>query len=257
MRLELDPKRTTRILAAVVSLLFAAHLICLYSIFFLDDAYLYGFVRLFDFDEEPNVPTYYSALTLLFSALILATIAGAKRRAGDRFALHWTGLALLFVFLSIDEGAAIHEEIGVLLAPHVPTTGLLYYRWLIPYGALTLAVALLYLPFLLHLPRKTRNLFLAAGLIYVTGAMGFEAFQGRLDERDTLREIEQRERGLEVTRDEASYAAYGVLVTFEELFEMIGIVIFIHALLAYAGTRAGGTRVTIELGSRPAPSGEA
>lgn len=247
MKLELEAGRITRILAAIVAVLLAAHLVGLYAIFVLEDDYFYGYIRLFDLDEEPNVPTFYSAASLLFAALILAAIAGSERAAGDRFARHWAGLAVLFVFLAVDEGAAIHEEVGVLLAPHLETSGLLYYRWLIPYGAITVAVALLSIPFLRHLPAKTRILFLAAGVIYVTGALGFEALQGRLDERDTRRELAQREAGLEVTRDEASYAAYGVLATCEELLEMIGVVLFIHALLDYAGKRPGGTVVTLTL----------
>ena len=252
-KIDLDPGRTAKTLGTIVALLFMAHLICLYSIFYLGDGDLYGFVRLFDLDEEPNIPTFYSALALLFAALILAAIASSKRRAEDRFALHWAGLSLIFLFLAFDEGAMIHEQIGVLLTPHLNTAGLFYYRWIIPYGVLTLVVFGLLVRFLLDLPVKTRNLFLTAGLIYVTGALGFEAFQGRLDELDTRREIEQRQSGLEVVRDEASYAAYGILATAEELFEMIGIVLFIYALLAYADTELNGVTVAIQLGQRREP----
>lgn len=256
MRIALDPRRTATVLMAIVAVLFVAHLFAMYSIFRLDDGYFYGFVRFFNLDQEPNVPTFFSALLLLSSSLLLAAIGHAQTRAGDRFAVYWWGLALVFGFLAIDEAAAIHEEVGYLLIPHLETSGLLYYRWILPYGTLALVVLLLCARFLLSLPARTRNLFLAAGAIYVTGALGFEAFQGRLDETDARRAMELRRGGVAVERDPETFAAYGILATCEEVCEMVGIVVFLYALLAYARDRPGGVRVTIDLGGRAPPAGE-
>ena len=72
-----------------------------------------------------------------------------------------------------------------------------------------------YLRFLMHLSLPIRNLFIAAGLIYVGGAIGLEAIGGRhfdLYGKD---------------------AVYQVYTTVEELLEMTGIVVFIYALLEH------------------------
>jgi hypothetical protein len=68
--------------------------------------------RMFDLDGEKNIPTWYASAKLLAVAALLALVAlNAGRR--DRL----TQLVLLmpvalFVFLSIDEVASIHEMLG-------------------------------------------------------------------------------------------------------------------------------------------------
>ncbi|MCH6258321.1 hypothetical protein MLD52_17295 [Puniceicoccaceae bacterium K14] len=59
-------------------------------------------------------------------------------------------------------------------------------------------------------------LFVSSGLIYVSGAIGFELIAGKYDEQfgeETL--------------------MYSFLYTCEELLEMFGVALFIYALLVY------------------------
>ena len=83
-----------------------------------------------------------------------------------------------------------------------------------------------FLPFLLRLPSRTRNLFALSGIVYVGGAIGVEmlsASQADLNGEDNL--------------------AYALIVTLEELCEMVGVVLFLHALLDHLHTLLAGVRV--------------
>jgi len=66
------------------------------------------------------------------------------------------------------------------------------------------------------LPRQTMILFICAGVIFITGAVGIEI-------------ISAQEADLHGTES----VLYSVLYTIEELCEMLGIVIFCYALLRY------------------------
>ena len=107
------------------------------------------------------------------------------------------------------------------------TSGLLFFAWVIPYGIALFIFLAAYLKFTIELPARTRLLFVSAGCIYVTGAIGFELLGGH------------------------HYALYGqenlmyiVLSTSEELFEMGGIVVFVHALLSYVSLELKDLRIT-------------
>jgi len=78
---------------------------------------------------------------------------------------------------------------------------------------------LAYLKFLLHLPRKTRDLFLLAGSIYVGGALGMEMVCGYYADAVGQRNL-----------------IYGLMASVEEILEMVGVIVFIYALLSYIGS---------------------
>jgi hypothetical protein len=64
--------------------------------------------RLFDLDVESNLPTWLGAIQFFGVAVCAALLS---RSATGRRALAWRVVALLFVFLSLDEIAQLHEEI--------------------------------------------------------------------------------------------------------------------------------------------------
>jgi predicted permease len=120
------------------------------------------------------------------------------------------------LFLAIDEASSIHEQLTVVTREALGTSGYLFFAWVIPYGVATLLLILLFAKFLFDLPVRTRSLFVLAGAIYVTGALGFEMLGGRY-----------------VTSPGATEVVYSVIYTMEELFEMTGIALFIYAILHY------------------------
>ena len=100
------------------------------------------------------------------------------------------------------------------------TTGLFHYAWIIPGIIAVVVLVVAYLKFLAHLPKKTRLLFIASGVLYVAGAIGFESVTGLFVESDGTR----------------GGTMWELIATLEELFEMLGIVLFIYTLLDYIGS---------------------
>ncbi len=174
------------------------------------------FNHLFDLGRERNVPAWYSSSTLLLCSILLGLIANHKMREGDGYSRHWVGLALIFVFLSLDEAISLHER---LTAPmHLLLgggSGFFYYAWVVPYMIVVALFLLVYWKFIIDLTPTIRKLFLMAGAIYVGGALGMEMIDG----------FYMDVYGQDLT--------YELLTTIEEVGEMLGIVIFIYALCYY------------------------
>ncbi len=186
---------------------------------------------------DSSIPTWYSSLALLLCSILLATIAATKKQQGERYALHWGLLSAIFLILSIDEVARIHETLGGVsasLATSVGFTpsGFIYYFWVVPGAVFVLVVLLVYVRFLLHLPKGTLLLFLVAGGVFVVGALGVEMLGSRL-EYDVI-----QSRGKFMNAPVNTQVMYVVAVAIEELLEMLGIVIFVYALLSYMGLYA-------------------
>jgi hypothetical protein len=187
------------------------------------------FVRLFHIGEEGNITTWYSALSLLFSATLLALITKAKIAVGDPFVRHWKILAIIFVYLSLDEAASIHEISMEPLQAMFNTTGIFYFAWVIIALPLMLLFFIMYFNFLRHLPQPICRLFIVSGVLYVTGALGLELIEGYFWSQESLR--------------------WGIIVpmltTVEEFLEMLGIVIFIFALISYMKSHINLTETRI------------
>lgn len=137
-------------------------------------------------------------------------------------------MAFIFLFLSIDETALLHERIGKSVKELINTSGFFHYAWVIPYGVALIVILIGYLNFLKKLPRNIMILFMVSGAIYISGALGFEMAGGRHHELygdDTL--------------------LYSLLYTCEEFLEMLGILIFIYALLMYIKSQFKSLTITV------------
>lgn len=199
----------------------------------------------FDLAFEPSIPNWYSSCSLLVCGGLLAVIARAKARRGDGWFWHWALLAVLFVGLSIDEGVRLHEMLHTVIASRIDTHGLLYFPWVIPALLFVAFVGLSYVPFLWQLDRRTALLFVIAGATYVMGAVGMDMIGGVIVEQHGMESVEH------------SFAQ-----AVEELLEMLGVLIFLYALLDYIRCRIGTIRlalshdntVSVCLGTRPVRS---
>ncbi len=174
---------------------------------------------LFDFDFERNVPTIFSCLTLLFSSVLLTFITALHKKRQTSYSA-WLGLAIIFLFLSIDEILSIHEAIGAQLRDRLHTTGIWYNAWYIPYGIALIMFVATYAKFLLHLPQQTIIFFVGSGAMYVAGAVGFDALGGK----------HQELYGWQNMR-------YSLMSTCEESLEMLGVIIFVYGLLTYIASQ--------------------
>lgn len=206
---------------------------------------LFSLVQLFDVKKEESIPTWYSEVLLLLCSALLAVIFLAIRREGGRRAGYWLGLSAVFLFLSADEGSSIHEKMGqlgkfILAAIGIDQSGFLTYAWVVP-AALVLVLALVYLRFFFGLPTKYRLLFLAAGIVYVGGALVLESISAFYV---SLYSGQQAMTG-------GQRATVIAITTAEESAEMLGAVLFVYALLSYL--REYVEDVTLRFGDKKTP----
>lgn len=176
---------------------------------------------IFDLWDEVSIPSWYSTSLLFVSAALLAVITIAKQQARDRYRRHWTGLALIFLALSIDDAADLHGHMSYRLQATFETGGFLAYAWVIPAAIACVIVGLAYLRFLVDLPAPIRWRFVIGGVLFVTGALVMEMIEGRYD-----------------TQYGVENMPYRIMVAIEESLEMVGVVIFISALLTYLASIA-------------------
>lgn len=142
------------------------------------DAIIEVLVEKLSLSAEANVPTWFASSLLLACALAAASIARA-RPAGAPWQRHWWGLAIGFTYASLDEAVELHEHLG----GRFETSGVLYFDWVIPAIAIVAVLAAIYLPFVRALPAATRARLIAAGAIYIGGAVLMELPLGWWTER--------------------------------------------------------------------------
>lgn len=241
--MRISAKRVALTLTLVAVFFYLLTLAVQYSRLFFEfgSSPVVGFLSLFFVAREGSIATWYSVALMLVCAVLLATIAIAAKQDNDRDRFYWAGLALIFVYVSADEAAEIHERLiplgrFMLNSVGVSPTGALAAAWIVPAMLIMLALTLVYLRFYLRLPTRIRLLFFAAAAIFVTGAVGFEllaAFHSSTFE--DLQSATPLQRGVQL-----------FLPNTEELLEMLGTVVFIYALMSYLGSRAKEIKVRIE-----------
>jgi len=201
-------------------------------------------LRLFDAGDENTIPTWFSSAQLLLCSFLLAAIAVSQKRSGGRYRRHWGVLSLIFVLLSVDEAASMHEAMGAELERLLAATtgfnpgGLIAFFWVVPAAAFTLVFLLAYLGFIAYLPRTTRRLFLLAGALFVLGALGMEMLEAQVIFASGVEARFESARGL-------PKIVVGLLTSLEETFEMLGAAVFVYALLGYIGSCVGDISVRV------------
>jgi hypothetical protein len=211
-----------------------------------------GIVRQFDLDSESNLPTAWSTMQLLIAAGLLLVIAVHHRRTDQRAtatpSIAWMLLGGGFILLAFDETAGVHNLLYLSSVSEDVrrTRGVFYFSWVVPAGALVLAIGLAYLRFLFRLPKRTRSLFVAAGAVYVIAAIGGEMVMGSLISR-----------GL----GDAKLSVTVALIAFEEFGEMLAIATFIYALLDFMGRTGVSVMIAADtptpaVAPRPEATGE-
>lgn len=186
--------------------------------------YVYGILPQFNLDAENNIPTCFSTLILFFSSVLLWFIAENEKQLKGTYARHWKGLSFVFLFLAFDETASFHEMLArpVLEILHASKT--LYYVWVIPEILLVFALGIIYLRFLIALPKQILMIFIIAGMLYVCGAAGMEIAGYYLKKIYPSQNL-----------------IYSFFVVIEEGLEMFSVIVFIKGLLEYMNLRILGS----------------
>lgn len=216
LEIAVKPKTVFRALVLAALALTMASAMGQFSKHCLSHGTLLGFVSKFNLDEESNFPTWFSSFLLLACSCLLFLIAQDRKVKRRRFSRRWTLLALLFLAMSVEEVAGLHELLTahVHRNPRLRMTGFFTFAWVIPVLILVPILFLSYLRFLFHLPRRVRSLFVLAGGMYVGGALGMELIGGRI----------WGDYGI-------NSPIYAVVNTVEEVLEMMGAIVFVRALM--------------------------
>lgn len=232
MDLNINPRFVFSRLLIVFTLLLLANVTGIILKFYFDHANVYGLVPLFDFDREDNIPTLFSSLLLLASAVLLMSISFIHNRLRNPW-LPWFGLACIFLFLSFDEIASFHERLTMPVRSVMDVSGIFYFAWVIPYMFILLFLLAVYSRFLISLPKRFMSLFILSGGVYISGAIGLELLGG-----------------LHASSFGVAGLQYSVIYTFEELLEMLGVMLFIYSLLSYIKSEFESYSITLKSGGR-------
>ena len=228
------PRTIARLSAAAIALVVLLHAASQTLRFGFGHDYQLGLASRLYLGAETSLPHWLSTILLLACAVALLAV-GVVTVGRDR--IRWIGLGVIFVALSLDEAAALHDlaspvfsGVFVWLGHAVggPFTALARkpnYGWEIPGALFALVVAAAYVPFLQRLPARIRWLSVAAGVLYVGGAVGIDFLEGWYS-------------GLYGPKNPTFVA----LVTAEETLEMVGAALFLYAVLSHAEATLGEIR---------------
>ncbi len=215
MIIPLDSRRALRALVAV-----AFALTALSAVTWLLRARLgvglFGLGRLFGIGLEQSLPTWYAVLLLASAAALLWACASGEAARGAKDVLAWRALAGLFLLISVDEQVGLHETAGRFMRHGAALDGFLYFAWVVPALGALAVLAACFSGFLLRLDPRRRNQFVLAGALYVLGAVGMEMVGGKI----------YSAHGQEVY-------SYVACVHAEELLELLGVSLFVSALIEH------------------------
>lgn len=223
-QISISPKKIFLLLLIFVGSITAANIAGQYYKDFAapQNPFILKAIEIIDFNsEKDNFVDWYQSSSLLFCAILL-TIPAFKLEKVRRNDVHfWKILAWIFLYLSIEEAVNINNQIVFLVDYALNLHSYLYSNWLL---TLLILVCLLFsvpLEALFRLPFKIIRLFICAGVIYVFGAVVLDMFG------PTYFDLHNNQlTGLQKYVD-------SMFITTEESFEMIGVAIFIYALLTY------------------------
>ncbi len=177
---------------------------------------------LFDLDREVSLPTWFSVIQLCAVSALLF-IAAKNNRQTEYLSNSAVIIAgMIFLWLSADEGAQLHERIEYM-ARYFGQDWILYGgRWgafiavYLVLGLLGMALGAKHLIALWRHFKSVANIGLLGAAVYIIGAAGFEIMSFPL--RDS----------------NATLTLKLITVVFEEFLEMLGITIILYATLILA-----------------------
>jgi hypothetical protein len=168
----------------------------------------------FDFDDEVSLPSWYSFIILFLVSASAAFAYLLENSPKKRFA--WLVLAILYLLMSIDEAAGLHEFV-------LQTMHNIYYldqdplvsknAWWLALPFILIAISALGIMVYKALPRRTVSLMAIGIVLFMIGAVAIDA--------------------LTATVPLQTYANQGLLVALEESLEIIGTLIILYAILMY------------------------
>lgn len=214
MSIEYTSQDLTRLLVGLISLelAFAAAYLLVYA----EPGVPWDIARLlFDLDGEESLTAWFSTVQLFTVGLVLLLAALANEHEEDVPSIFLAVGGLLFVFLSADEGALIHERFSRIITERAPTLTPIP-PWIIIYGVLGTILFAVATPYLITLGKR----FPQESLIALGGAGAFVGGAGGLEI------ISKLFFDLEST---PTLLKLGIAI--EEFLEMAGVSLLLYATL--------------------------
>lgn len=215
MNISINPKLVLKFFLIIIAILITANSMGLIVKANFEPRTGFFLIEWFDVNIEGNFPTIYSSLAIMLASALLFFITIVNKEQSRPY-LYWLGLAVIFLFLSVDEIASLHETLLSPVRKTLNTSVFFYYAWIIPYSIGLVVFLSVYIKFLFSLEKRIRWLFIISGLTFVMSAVGFGAISGKFVDLYGWKNF-----------------VFGVLYTIEETLEMVGIALFIYTLLTY------------------------
>lgn len=190
-----------------------------------------GLIPFLDVNGEANLPTFFTVLLMLACVGLLLVAWRCAAPSPSVGTHYWAVLACGFLIMALDEFTSLHERLSVPLRHLLPSgaSGALHYSWVIVGALIVVSVGVYFFVFLRSLRLDTRRNFILAGAIYVAGAVVLETIGGALAASTGEATIE-----------------YTLVSTFEETLEMIGLLLFLRALLHHLRLTVESVSLVIE-----------
>ncbi len=215
--IRVSPLRVALALAAIAVLLLIAHLGAEAVRTTVGENLPDRATGIWNLDEENNIPTWYASIMLALVAFGLAFVGLMKYQERDRHWWQWFAIALIPLFLSLDDMAQLHEALSDPLSEEYGFNGLLHWAWVVVALPVVAVLTVLFLPFLRRLPARTAILLLAGAGIVFSGGVILEMFEGWW--------VEANGHGGVIIFS---------MVTVQEVMEMLGSIIALYAVIDYA-----------------------
>ena len=216
IEIVIRPRSMLMILSLCISFFATLGVVSAYLFYILKHSWAALPARLFMLDLEANLPTLFSFGLLLFCSLMLFLITLKQSSLGAMWRWHWVFLTGLFFVMAFDEAAGVHEHLILPVRETLNATGWFFFAWVVPAWIFVAVFSLVYLRFLLALPKPFMRLFILSGALYVGGALGVEMPGGAYAElhgTDTF--------------------AFQMIATAEEVLEMGGLALFSYTLIRF------------------------
>jgi hypothetical protein len=250
MELAIRTKTIVRAMIIAVVLITLAGLAARFALYMWGDGALLRPLGLFDVGREDSIPTWFESMQFMLCSVLLAVVARSNGQRGEQYSKHWGVLSIIFLYLSLDEVATIHETIGGELQRLLYATtgftpsGAISFFWVVPASIFVLVVALSYIGFLVHLPKSTRRRFVFAAAVFLLGALGFEMLTAEVvSSSGAIASWVASSFGGEIDRGTANAIPTilkGGQTSIEEMLEMLGLTAFVWALLAHISSYVDG-----------------
>lgn len=172
--------------------------------------------RVFNVDQEANIPTWFTGGVALYLAMTASMIASVVKSQGQKYSWAWRGISLMGIYIALDELSGIHELAIEPIRDSWEISPWLYQSWVIPAMIIVVLIGIIYARFLWQLPSYAKVYIFLGSLIYLTGAVGVESIGGFVLTTQGLNDW------------------YVQLAHIEEFLEMMGLILILYACTEYA-----------------------